>query len=240
MSRLLPMFGLMLLLGSAGAEESPPKLPFYAIVQVEVDAGGHATVGEVDIRQVKPDSLVATVAIPALKRRMAGWAFVPAVRNGMPVPSETNVTVRMEARGDGKGNMVMFVLDAQTGARAVSLDPPHYPNAMAPPLDEGLVVLRVGYDADGEVDDVVVDKSEAPSGAARNRFKRASVEAARQWRFEPERIAGVGIPGEVRIPVSFCAYARCPYADDARTMEEKLVTLDPAVSLRTAVAGTAL
>lgn len=240
MTRWILLLCLLVPAADAWPAEPPPELSFYAVAQVQVDADGHATVGDVALRKINPESLVATVASQALKKRIASWAFDPARRGGTPVSSETSVLVRMQARGDDKGNLGMFVIDAKTGARAVSMDPPHYPNAMGQPAGEGVVVLQVGYNAEGLVNDVAVEKSEATTPAARHRFRDAAVEAAQHWRFAPERAAGAGIPGRIRIPVAFCLGGGCAYNAGRQTPEEQLVTLDPSVDLRTAVAGTAL
>jgi len=62
----------------------------------------------------------------------------------------------------------------------------------------GTVVLRVTIDANGNVLNVVVDKS------SRNRnLDRAAMDAARRWKFNPGLRNGVKVGGDVLVPVKF-------------------------------------
>jgi periplasmic protein TonB len=62
----------------------------------------------------------------------------------------------------------------------------------------GLVRLRVTIDANGNVLNVVVDKS------SRNRnLDRAAMEAARRWKFNPGLRNGQKVGGDVIVPVNF-------------------------------------
>jgi len=62
----------------------------------------------------------------------------------------------------------------------------------------GMVRLRVTIDANGNVLNVVVDKS------SRNRnLDRAAMEAARKWKFNPGLKNGQKVGGDVIVPVNF-------------------------------------
>jgi len=62
----------------------------------------------------------------------------------------------------------------------------------------GTVMLRVTIDANGNVLNVVVDKS------SRNRnLDRAAMDAARRWKFNAGLRNGVKVGGDVLVPVKF-------------------------------------
>ena len=85
------------------------------------------------------------------------------------------------------------------------MTPPRYPVDAIASQTSGKVVLRVLIGTDGSVRDVVVDES-TPPGV----FDAATIEAARQWRFNPAMEDGEPVEGWVRIPVEFDVHGDLP------------------------------
>ena len=79
-----------------------------------------------------------------------------------------------------------------------TLAPPRYPVDAVASKTSGKVVMRVLVGADGSVKDVVVEES-VPEGV----FDAVSVEAARNWLFNPAIKDGQPVEGWLRIPVEF-------------------------------------
>lgn len=78
------------------------------------------------------------------------------------------------------------------------LTPPRYPVDAVASGTSGKVVLRILVAADGSVKDVVVEHAE-PVGV----FEASTIEAARQWSFNPAIKDGEPAEGWVRVPVDF-------------------------------------
>ena len=75
---------------------------------------------------------------------------------------------------------------------------PSYPSSARRIGAEGTTMLRVYVALDGQVTDVVVDRS-----AGHPDLDRAAVDAVRRWRFEPGRRGAEPIGMWVRLPVQF-------------------------------------
>jgi TonB family protein len=75
---------------------------------------------------------------------------------------------------------------------------PKYPETVAGAAIDGRVIVEVDINADGVPTAVDVVASQ-PQGV----FDAATVEAVKQWRFEPARKHGKAVPTRVQIPVDF-------------------------------------
>lgn len=78
------------------------------------------------------------------------------------------------------------------------LAPPKYPADAAANKVTGKVVVIVDVAADGSVADARVEKSE-PAGV----FDQATLDAVKQWKFQPAIKDGKAVAGRVRVPVNF-------------------------------------
>lgn len=87
---------------------------------------------------------------------------------------------------------------AQVEIASKNMNPPHYPVAAAQQGISGQVLLVVDVGADGSVRGVEVEKSE-PAGV----FDAATLEAVKQWKFNPAIENGKPVAGRVRVPVDF-------------------------------------
>lgn len=86
----------------------------------------------------------------------------------------------------------------QVGVRSKAATPPRYPAAAFEAGITGKVILLVDVAADGSVADVQVETSQ-PQGV----FDQVTLDAARQWRFEPAMKGGKPVAGRIRVPVTF-------------------------------------
>lgn len=87
---------------------------------------------------------------------------------------------------------------ASVDVRSKNLAPPRYPAEAAAAKVTGRVVVIVDVAADGSVSDVQVEKSR-PAGV----FDQATLDAVRNWTFEPAIRDGRPVAGRVRVPVDF-------------------------------------
>src|SRR3546814_1968613 len=87
-----------------------------------------------------------------------------------------------------------------TGPAPVALTQPDYPVRDQLAGREGMVVLKLEVGADGAVDAAVVQAT--TSGVSRP-MASAAVEAAQQWRFAPELVAGQAVPSTMLWPVCY-------------------------------------
>jgi TonB family protein len=252
MRGMLCLLLLLPLTGLAANSKKAPSVEFYAIAWADVDALGTAHVDQVDeVTKLEdvPGLAPAVVRIKELlKQRLETWQFVPATREGVAVASRTCVYVRLEGTDDGKGGLGMRILSASTGPGAGDRQTPHYPPAAMREGIEGLVVLVVEYDKAGRVTSVKAEQSNTirkgklqKQGATE--FKGAAIGAAWLWTFQNEIVAGEPKSGSIRIPVQFCMSSDC---ENVRLKLPEMpdpgqfAAIDPAVKLRSAVAGTAL
>jgi len=81
---------------------------------------------------------------------------------------------------------------------ATHMPAPRYPKDAADARVAGLVVLLLDVDAEGRVTGVEVENA-SPAGV----FEAAAMEAALQWRFNPQADDGIALPSRVRVPISF-------------------------------------
>lgn len=87
---------------------------------------------------------------------------------------------------------------------------PEYPDEAKERQQSGHVVLRLRVGPDGRVREAIVEKS-VPVGV----FDAASLEAAKQWTFDPPTENGVPVEGWVRVPIRFDADGEAGNGKDA-------------------------
>lgn len=80
----------------------------------------------------------------------------------------------------------------------VSKAAPRYPRRARLRGQQGTVYLLLDVDAEGHVITVIVQKS---SGVGA--LDRAAVKAAKKWRIQPAKRAGIAVASKVRVPVQF-------------------------------------
>jgi TonB family protein len=140
--------------------------------------------------------LLDSAAIDAVKQ----WVYEPLIIEGMPKEAvfTTNVTFKLkpekvEKTEATRGIMggVLKIEDPADVPRLIKKVEPVYPHEARKALVQGVVVLVVTTDEEGNVSDVAVLKSES------SLLNQASIDAVKQWKYEP--VVNKGSP----IPVSF-------------------------------------
>jgi hypothetical protein len=113
---------------------------------------------------------------------------------------------------------------------------------------EGFINVDVQYGEDGKVQSTSVHESKSFDhgrfgNTADNDLRKRVLKAAQRWVFVPERIDGHPLAGSGRVPVQLCFSVECVNASPETGStggEPRFAATDPAVKLRSAVAGTAL
>ena len=90
---------------------------------------------------------------------------------------------------------------------ALRTPPPRYPAAAVEQKIEGMVILVIDIGAQGKPVAIEVERSE-PAGV----FDQAAIDAAWQWKFNPEIKAGEPVASRIRVPISF----EIPPGEEAR------------------------
>lgn len=234
---------------SSGAPSS--ALDFFVSAQVDVDASGKSHVVEMgkvsrlsDVPSLVP---IANVIAQRLRERIESWQFVPATRDGQAVASTTGLHVALEGSDDGHGGLAVRILGASTGGDLRDANVLALAIAVTRAQEEARITLDVEYDETGHVTSLSeVDSKRFHRGRwvpAGPTLRKEVLDAAHHWVFVPEKIEGHPIAGGGRVPIVLCLDAVCataPDTPDKQTSGVSFAAVDPAVKLRSAVAGTAL
>ena len=249
------MIGLALLLlfmpPSAVAATSTP-LEFGATALVDVDATGKAHVVEMQKVSTLEDVPSLAPIVERIKGRLKdaieSWQFVPAMQDGIAVRSQTHVVVQLEGTDDGAGGMAVRVRSAAPGAGMRRMDMSRLQAAVTMAQAEGFVTLDLTYDATGKVVGSELVDSKALSdagftGKADKELRRGALAESRTWELDPELVDGHPRSGSGRITLIFCLSPRCgttPLPGEEGPDPQQFASNDPAVKLRSNVAGTGL
>lgn len=205
-------------------------LPAWAKKQVDQTSKAHtfrvdyrlvlAADGSIEILKVQKETISA-VLTDNLEKQIRRWKFTPGTVNGVTQRTETNLSLNIKATPEAGGDYQIRIIDANTG---VGLAPgkmvaPRYPADQLRNGGEAVLRLLVTYDADGKVTNAV-RPGEKIKGMAP--FEFASIQAAKQWRFAPERIGGIGVPGSAFVPIKFCTQNNCRGLLSGSKEKEKL------------------
>ena len=254
MRRIVLCLGILLawpLTGQAAKPTEPTSIDFDAGAWVDVDATGKAHVVEMDtLREFKDDGKpgsIADIIKARLRERIDSWEFQPPMRDGVAVPGKTHINAYLEASSSDDGGMSIRILNVSTGAKLVNRQMGGLTVAMMDYGYVGRVTVDVAWKGDGSID-AVTPADSTSSGAKSDaksvppKFLKTVLKAVQAWRFDPEIVDGTPISGKGRVPIVFCMDGTCPDSDNSGTKapEPQFTALDPAVGLRTAVAGTAL
>ena len=158
--------------------------------------------GQIEILKSQKEN-ISKVLADNLENQIRSWKFTPGSLNGVPQRTESNLSLNIEATREIGGDYQIRITDAYTGMRMKpgALAHPKYPAEQLRNGDEAVLQFQVTYDSDGEVIDVVRSGQKVKGKAP---FELASIQAIKQWSFEPEKIGGLGVPGSAIIPVKFC------------------------------------
>lgn len=246
MRLLLPLLACCLLAcTTALASDADDTLVLNAKARVAVDAEGRVT----DVAFVDAEKLISAVREP-LDRAIRSWAFEPARKGDRAVSSETTVKVglRAERLGD-EDAFVLSITSASAGPDTTVHQHPRYPVEAVRARISGRVVVRVHYDADGVPTDIVTEEAEYDRNESWHQaraIEKATHEAVRSWRFQPEIVDGQPLASSVLVPMTFCVkpanskYRGCFKEEQASFPDGTLLAEQPATRLLTEVVGTRL
>ncbi|WP_203323800.1 energy transducer TonB [Pseudoxanthomonas beigongshangi] len=209
-----------------------------------------------------------------VERSVRQWKFEPVLRDGKATHAKARVHLTLIAREVTEGFQLQVEDVRFSGYRdAVSMKPPRYPKQAAINGVGGDVLVAVRVDASGKVIDAVAVQTSWPykkvAAKAAEKWgallETASVEAAREWTFEPVDTAlheqgdtTLIVPISYRMnvdrppregwhyesagparPIPWLAPSRQAF-DASGLKDGEVLALDYSVKLKTPVVGTAL
>jgi TonB family protein len=182
-----------------------------------IGGDGRITALEIDKQDALPDAVAALV-----RNTVQQWQFEPSVRDGVPVSMDTRMTVRVVARPGANETFNVRLVSAHfepaksDAERAADIRgrtlPPRYPAEVFRNGGQGTVYLALKVDEEGRVIDRIAEQVNLRSAgtprqmeAFRSGLAKASLEAARKWRFpQSAGDAALGQPYRtLRVPVTF-------------------------------------
>lgn len=210
----------LLLACSVPTQASQTREKIY-VLGADVDANGHITATQAD-----PD-VPASIAA-ALASAVKQWQFVPATRQGVPVPAHTFIRTRLHALPKADGQYSLRVEFLANGPRFDSANAaPRYPRDAIQAREAGFVILDATVQPDGSLADMKVI-SRFQGWPLRPSFGHAVLVAAQQWHATPEQVDGQPVATHMRIPVNFTIQ------DQIFTHKQLLILRDAARKERTA------
>ena len=184
------------------AAGDPDRLrPQFIGLRVTVDAAG----------KVQAAQPLDAQALPGLNRAGEEIArklsFQPARKNGVPVASETTLSLALALEPRGDGQFGLQLKRAQNGPTLLAVgksEPPRYQQGRE---NGALVVVGVNLQADGRPDMASLAKEHmelrVASEFAEARYLDAATKALRGSRFQLDKVDGVDIPAHISVPFRF-------------------------------------
>lgn len=253
------------------AAESSAKVPsrvFDLAVTGKVDIGPDGRVIAHNL-----DETVTPTVRELIGRALAQWRFEPVLVDGKPVIARTRLHLSLEAKPTSAEAYQLTVRNVWFGESwlAEKMSPPRYPDD-ALRIGLGAKVLLVAkLGANGEVVDVYARQTslshpgrEKVEQRWRRTFERASIAAAKKWRFKPNATASDKATNSVvMVPVQFDVGDRSstkgwhafvpgpindsPWPEEDRRLADisglrdgEAASIDPRFKLKTEIAGTVL
>lgn len=228
--------------GAAQAGKTPDPLRLWVKAAITIAPDGRITSLAWD---EKRDAVkrIATLLEP----RVRALEFEPGQIDGVPVETETTLSLTLLLSETADRGMDVAIADAHTGTIAIDMPPPMYPKAALYGHKEAEVTLDVEIAADGRLSLLGTDYRGGAKGD-RKLFEQASIEAASRWTYRVERVGGHAVAARMSIPVSFCLEPSsrpwCKSGDSVRKTADgrmvpagEAVALDSVVRLKTDLAG---
>jgi hypothetical protein len=195
------------------------------LLPLTATAGGSQTVYEMEARgeiEIGPGGAVHDYRLNSdltpeiaeiVGNKVRTWEFEPVLIDGKPVIAKTMMRLQLSAVPTDDDRYALQVKNVWFGEpqRSGRITPPDYPMDAVYKGLGAKVVLVLRLDADGKVVDVLPEQisltsegSERDVNRFRTLFERASIKAAKRWKFDmTEQIGGRPIGSMVRIPVTY-------------------------------------
>lgn len=235
--------------GAIAAPKVPEVLGTTVQWKMTLDAQGHVTAldlqsGTIDAVREKLEPVVRN------------WQFISGTVNGEPAATETMLSVQISLlpSGDGESYAIRFE-DVRTGGYVGenTKQPRFTKSAAQAVLRNGgfaRLVFEISFDKAGIPQAIALQPG---STSKKGRLIDYAEKALREWTYEPERVAGIGVPGKVIVPI--CYYVGLSVSEAERAGKSCLWTkpgskasvgqgeslaLDSSVSLKNDVIGRTL
>lgn len=191
---LAAALGMFAVVDGAVADSAPANDRWVAsqMAKVVIGRDGHVIDAQLQKSSLGPDMQAEIL------RRIGQFEFEPAKKNGVAVETETHLSVQLAIEPEGK-QLAVKVAGANITVGMLKLPPPRFPRSQLNRSQGAEVELRLAYDTEGKVTEVEVTRAEPDLKV----FREATLKAARDWLFAPEKIDGQPIAGSALIPVSF-------------------------------------
>ena len=170
----------------------------FANAEIVIESDGRVS----DVKFVGPKLGSALESLLAAKIK-APSLFQVGRLNGKPARTHSLVTLQLRAESDLKNKQTLFSLhniSVSTMMLPNNRNRLAYPENMLRNLREADVLVKVSYDANGEVTSAHVDESRAKVHLD---FERSALRFARKLKFFVERVGGLPQGGSAFIPVNY-------------------------------------
>lgn len=212
---------------------------------VSLDAAGRVT-------RLEPgdETLIDAVRLP-LDKAIRSWQFIPGSVDGRPAATDTTLALDITLVPFGDDKFALRVDDARTGgdvaAKGIKV-PPKYPASAIRHNWQGMVVLKVDYDAAGHV--LAANPHEGAPVVAAD-LTGSATKAVKRWVFSPEIVGGHALAGSAIVPICFelvefgkrmprTACEWIPPGAHSGLHENDVLAIEPAAKLQTDVVGHTL
>lgn len=193
---------------TAFAEKAAPVLEMEAIGEIQIAPDGH-------VSDYRINSKLSPALVELVEKNVHGWQFEPVLVDGQPVVAKTAMRVRLKADPmNVKDNYKVSIVDVTFGEpkRVGKGKAPRYPSSAVGARLGAKVMLALKLDASGNVVDALPYQtsldgrasSEVEADRWRREFEKASLVAARSWKYDlTETINGRSIGTNVLAPIEF-------------------------------------
>ncbi len=239
--------GLGIFAAAPAFADAAPARPLHLsnAWQVSLDANGKV------VALQDSGKLDAGVRVP-LEHAIREWTFEPGRIDGQPAPTQTTLTLDVTFVPKGHDDYRVRIDDARTGGSidiAKSKAVPRFPPDAARPGLIARVVVKVEYDASGNITEVQTQPDQGVN--ASQSMRTSALAAVRKWKVEPERVGGHGVAASVLVPICYtvvqdpmqsnkfdCAWT--PPGSQSKVDNGSAYALAPAAKLKSDVIGHAL
>jgi TonB family protein len=208
---------------------------------VSLDAAGH-------VMDIAAASKIVPVLMEPLRQQIRQWQFVPGMRDGVPLATETTLVVDVAFAYGVGDEMQVSIVHAATGGNAEfggRGGVPQYPARSLMRGEQGLAAVKVRYDGDGQILDIGLYEGAPKIPRA---LGDAAIAAVKHWRLTPEKVGDAGVPGELIVPVCFVSNSAQHKPDcnmrlpglDRPAQANQALALNSVTGLATSVAGEVL